>query len=53
MSACSFEQSSGLEHCLIMNNMNMRKINLTLKQDLGSHFGREVVEPFLKALSET
>ena len=38
MSVFSFEQSSGLECCFIMNNMNMRKINLMAKKGLGIPF---------------
>lgn len=38
MSACSFEQSSGLERCFIMNNINMRKINRNSKTGLGLSF---------------
>lgn len=36
MSVCSFEQSSGLECCFIMNNTNMRKINLISRTGLWS-----------------
>lgn len=54
MSAYSFEQSSGLEHCFIMNNMNMRKINLNSKTGLGLSFwersGETILERTLRNL---